>query len=146
MIPARKQAGFTLIELMVTTAVVALLVSVALPVYGNYVKRAKFTEVIVLTSSAKSAVSLCIQETGTPKDCSGDGAEDSYAGIPPDITSPKGLVHSLSTVDGKITAQGDALELEGATFIIEANMVNGEVEWLTSGTCIDKNYCKKQRN
>ena len=37
----RRSAGFTLIELMVVVAVVAVLGTIALPAYGNYVSRAR---------------------------------------------------------------------------------------------------------
>jgi type IV pilus assembly protein PilE len=37
----RNSAGFTLIELMITVAIIAILIAVALPVYRNYVIRAK---------------------------------------------------------------------------------------------------------
>lgn len=39
-----EQAGFTLVEVMVTVAIVAILASVALPSYQNYVRRGQLTE------------------------------------------------------------------------------------------------------
>ncbi len=46
-----KNKGFTLIELMITVAVVAILVSIAIPNYRDYVLRAKITEgTSILTS------------------------------------------------------------------------------------------------
>lgn len=39
-----KQRGFTLIELMITLVVIAILASIALPSYGRYVQRASRAE------------------------------------------------------------------------------------------------------
>jgi type IV pilus assembly protein PilE len=40
----RRNTGFTLIELMIAVAIVAILSSVALPAYNNYVMRGKIAE------------------------------------------------------------------------------------------------------
>jgi type IV pilus assembly protein PilE len=47
----RRETGFTLIELMITIAIVAILSAVAIPAYGNYVQRGRLTEAFTMLSA-----------------------------------------------------------------------------------------------
>ena len=53
----RKQGGFTLIELMIVIAILAILMAIAIPAYQDYSVRAKNSECISIVGSAKLAVS-----------------------------------------------------------------------------------------
>jgi prepilin-type N-terminal cleavage/methylation domain-containing protein len=53
--PGRRDGGFTLIEIIVVTAIIAILVSIALPAYNAFIQRAKETAVISYLSKAKKA-------------------------------------------------------------------------------------------
>jgi type IV pilus assembly protein PilA len=50
------QKGFTLIELMIVVAIIGILAAIALPAYQDYTIRAKVSEGLGMSSSAKLAV------------------------------------------------------------------------------------------
>ena len=70
MMKKQAQAGFTLIELMIVVAIIGILAAVAIPAYSDYTVKAKVANALTSVDSLKTAVALCIQETGgTLTDC-----------------------------------------------------------------------------
>jgi type IV pilus assembly protein PilA len=65
----KKQQGFTLIELMIVVAIIAILAAIALPAYQNYVAKSQVTAGLADIRGGVTAYEELIQsgtQTGTP--------------------------------------------------------------------------------
>ncbi len=61
----KKEQGFTLIELMITVAIVAILLSIALPSYRDYVLRGQLTEGITQLTDMRIKLEQYYQDNRT---------------------------------------------------------------------------------
>lgn len=61
----RRFQGFTLIEVMVTVAIVAILAAIALPSYSEYIRRARITEAVSVLSDMRVKMEQYFQDNRT---------------------------------------------------------------------------------
>jgi len=141
-----QQQGFTLIELMIVVAIVAILAGVGMPAYQNYTKRAEFAEVIAATGPIKTAVELCAQLEGLSSfsDTIAGCGKAGKKGIPADDSTGYGKVKSTAYA---VTASGATItasntETTPVTYTLTATVdTAGRVAWSQGGTCGDAGYC-----
>jgi len=99
----RRQHGFTLIELMITVVIVAILASVALPSYAAYVQRSRVPPALSALSTFQMRMELYFQDTRRYDDGSG------HCGVAtPTVDGGKFTMSCSLTVSGgfKATATG----------------------------------------
>jgi len=140
----RKSAGFTLIELMVTIVIVAILAAIALPSYQQYIMRGKITEATSNLSSVRLQMEKYYADNrkydnGTTTNCGvtvPSGANARYFTISCASGNPNGVGDQTYTV----TAAGKTSEgMDKFTYTINESNVRQstitEPGWNSSTTC-----------
>ncbi|HEV7776501.1 MAG TPA: pilin [Luteibacter sp.] len=111
------QQGFTLIELMIVVAIIAILAAIAIPAYQDYVIRAQVSEGYTLTGEAKVALEEYYASTGRFP-----STADS-AGLP-----------NQTTIKGRYVSQVDASSRLGMILVLfNGDDANSKIKGLGIG-------------
>lgn len=123
----RQQSGFTLIELMIVVAIIAILAAIAIPQYQDYLIRTQVAEGLVTATGSKTAIWEFRNNTGRfpPSNLS--------AGLPSATSINGKYVSSVTVLNGKIIiaySKGDTnVTLKSQTLNLSPVDNGGSIGW-----------------
>ena len=136
----RRASGFTLIEVMIAVAIVAILAPVALPSYTDYVRRSQITDAVSVLGGMRVKLEQHFQDRRTWDSSTSTCAAGTIAALPASSAQSKWTYtcDTLSATTYRVVATGKAnTNVAGAVYTLD--QANGRTStpptgW-AAGTC-----------
>jgi len=133
------QQGFTLIELMIVVAIVAILAAIAIPAYQDYIVRSQVTEGLSLADGSKTAIAEFYSNTGRFP------TSQASAGLSPAASITGSYVTSVTatSVPGQIQVDyGNKAntKIAGKDLYLSAITSGGSTSWTCKHDTVDQRY------
>ncbi|PWD83283.1 hypothetical protein DC081_06085 [Ignatzschineria cameli] len=138
-----QESGFTLMELLIVLALIATISMIAIPLYSNYLQRAKITEGLTLAKGIQLEAELYYALNGDwPR-------ENAHQALGLDKASDYrgNSVESIALEGNEITiTYNDEVGAEGgpARLILRAEAPGGTIRWRCSGENIAEDHLPKE--
>jgi type IV pilus assembly protein PilA len=130
---SRASAGFTLIELMIVVAIIAILSAIAIPAYRDYIVRTQASEGFVLASGAKAAIwDFLTDKGGYPSSNESAGLPSARSMTGKYVSSVKIEQTGVITVNYGMAETNDSLR--SSTLQLSPINSGGSISWACNGT------------
>jgi type IV pilus assembly protein PilA len=133
----RAASGFTLIELMIVVAIIAILAAIALPAYQDYLVRAQASEGLVLASGARAAIWDFVSNTGRLP------GNNQSAGLAMPVSISGNYVSSVAVGAGmvNVTFGNDAnAKIAGQVLLLSPRQGDGSLLWICRSATLPGKY------
>jgi type IV pilus assembly protein PilA len=139
----KLQKGFTLIELMIVVAIIAILAAIAISQYQDYVIRSQVSEGSALADGVKTAVAEYYQNKGSFP------ANNTSAGLATSTGIKGQYVSSVTVASGQNGVIGAAFggakantKIGTGSILLFSPVTNaGSIEWHCRSTTIPQKWC-----
>ena len=136
------QKGFTLIELMIVVAIIAILAAIAIPAYQNYLIRSQVTEGMTLMDGAKVGALEYYSNRGTwPTNNSSAGIASAGSIIGKYVNNVTVDSPALGQIQATFGPQANAAIATKVLVLSPYSNGGGNFAWsCTNGTTVDPKY------
>jgi len=132
-----ENSGFTLIELMIVVAIIAILAAIALPAYQDYLVRAQTAEAVTLMDGTRTNLWEYISTKGVMP------PNNAAAGLPSPVSITGAYVSQVDISGGVATAKFGKkanIKIANQLLLLSPTTSGGSITWRCKSATISPRY------